>query len=114
VYDLLVDGQLAGRASVTGGNVLTVDMATGSAVTRPAPGVAFTDLCAEYLHLTCDVKSCTLPSVTTFFVQLPGYALSKRRCRQHWQALHDILIECGLVMRYPSVQTYEFVKSAAR
>jgi hypothetical protein len=35
VYDLLVDGRLAGRASATGGNVRTVDMATGSAVTRP-------------------------------------------------------------------------------
>ncbi|MFE5869084.1 GDSL-type esterase/lipase family protein [Streptomyces roseifaciens] len=37
VYDLLVDGRLAGRASVTGGNVLTVDMTTGSAETRPGP-----------------------------------------------------------------------------
>jgi len=37
VYDLLVDGRLAGRASVTGGNVLMVDMATGSAETRPGP-----------------------------------------------------------------------------
>ncbi|MEU2433273.1 GDSL-type esterase/lipase family protein [Streptomyces sp. NPDC007861] len=37
VYDLLVDGRLAGRSSVTGGNVLMVDMATGSAETRPGP-----------------------------------------------------------------------------
>jgi GDSL-like Lipase/Acylhydrolase family len=37
VYDLLVDGRLAGRAGVTGGNVLMVDMATGSAETRPGP-----------------------------------------------------------------------------
>ncbi|MGP3925112.1 GDSL-type esterase/lipase family protein [Streptomyces sp. 8N616] len=37
VYDLLVDGRLAGQASVTGGNVLLVDMATGSAETRPGP-----------------------------------------------------------------------------
>ncbi|MGX1884906.1 GDSL-type esterase/lipase family protein [Streptomyces sp. NPDC055287] len=37
VYDLLVDGRLAGQASVTGGNVLMVDMATGSAETRPGP-----------------------------------------------------------------------------
>lgn len=37
VYDLLVDGRLAGRASVTGGNVRVVDMATGSAETRPGP-----------------------------------------------------------------------------
>lgn len=46
VYDLLVDGQLAGRASVTGGNVHTVDMAAGTAVTTAGPaGVArFTGL----------------------------------------------------------------------
>ncbi|MGP8304125.1 GDSL-type esterase/lipase family protein [Streptomyces inhibens] len=37
VYDLLVDGHLAAQASVTGGNVLMVDMATGSAETRPGP-----------------------------------------------------------------------------
>jgi hypothetical protein len=37
VYDLLVDGRLAGRAGVTGGNVRMVDMATGSAETRPGP-----------------------------------------------------------------------------
>jgi hypothetical protein len=37
VYDLLVDGGLAGRASAPGGNVLTVDMTTGSAETRPGP-----------------------------------------------------------------------------
>ncbi|GAA1212527.1 GDSL-type esterase/lipase family protein [Pseudonocardia alaniniphila] len=37
VYDLLVDGRLTGRAGVTGGNVLMVDMATGSAETRPGP-----------------------------------------------------------------------------
>ncbi|MFD4870485.1 GDSL-type esterase/lipase family protein [Streptomyces sp. NPDC058412] len=37
VYDLLLDGQPAGQASVTGGNLLTVDMATGSAETRTGP-----------------------------------------------------------------------------
>ncbi|WP_329524953.1 GDSL-type esterase/lipase family protein [Streptomyces sp. NBC_01462] len=37
VYDLLVDGRLADRASVAGGNVLTIDMATGSAKTAPGP-----------------------------------------------------------------------------
>ncbi|MFJ5808578.1 GDSL-type esterase/lipase family protein [Streptomyces sp. NPDC093093] len=41
VYDLLVDGELAGRATVTGGNVHTVDMAAGTAVTTAGPaGVA--------------------------------------------------------------------------
>ncbi|MFG2476153.1 GDSL-type esterase/lipase family protein [Streptomyces fagopyri] len=37
VYDLLVDGRLAGRASVAGGNVLTIDMTTGSAKTTAGP-----------------------------------------------------------------------------
>lgn len=37
VYDLLVDGRLAGQESATGGNVLMVDMTTGSAETRPGP-----------------------------------------------------------------------------
>ncbi|MEU8996068.1 GDSL-type esterase/lipase family protein [Streptomyces caniferus] len=46
VYDLLVDGSLAGQASVTGGNVLMVDMTTGTAETRPGPvgTVRFTGL----------------------------------------------------------------------
>ncbi|WP_116215520.1 GDSL-type esterase/lipase family protein [Streptomyces olivoreticuli] len=37
VYDLLVDGRPAGRAGVTGGNTLTVDMTTGTAEHRPGP-----------------------------------------------------------------------------
>lgn len=37
VYDLLVDGRLAGRAGVTGGNVRTMDMATGAAETTSGP-----------------------------------------------------------------------------
>ncbi|MFG2586949.1 GDSL-type esterase/lipase family protein [Streptomyces sp. NPDC048438] len=37
VYDLLVDGRLADQATVTGGNTLTIDMATGSAGVRPGP-----------------------------------------------------------------------------
>lgn len=37
VYDLLVDGRLAGQASVTGGNVLLVDLTTGSVESRPGP-----------------------------------------------------------------------------
>lgn len=35
VYDLLVDGRFAGRASADGGKVLTIDMATGAADLRP-------------------------------------------------------------------------------
>ncbi|MFD3455273.1 GDSL-type esterase/lipase family protein [Streptomyces sp. NPDC058691] len=37
VYDLLVDGRLAGRESVTGGDTLTIDMATGTFEHRPGP-----------------------------------------------------------------------------
>ena len=49
VYDLLVDGRLAGRAGATGGNVRTTDMTTGSVVTRPGPvgTVRFDGLSAE-------------------------------------------------------------------
>ncbi|MFG2196486.1 GDSL-type esterase/lipase family protein [Streptomyces sp. NPDC048639] len=46
VYDLVVDGRQAGRASVTGGNTLTIDMTTGTAESRPGPSgtLRFTDL----------------------------------------------------------------------
>jgi GDSL-like lipase/acylhydrolase family protein/salicyl acyltransferaes SsfX3-like protein len=46
VYDLLVDGHLAGQASVAGGNTLTIDMTAGTAETRPGPAgtVRFTGL----------------------------------------------------------------------
>ncbi|MHA6629885.1 GDSL-type esterase/lipase family protein [Pseudonocardia sichuanensis] len=37
VYDLLVDGELAGQAATTGGKVLLLDMATGAAETQPGP-----------------------------------------------------------------------------
>ncbi|MFE1174046.1 SGNH/GDSL hydrolase family protein [Streptomyces sp. NPDC058773] len=37
VYDLFVDGKLTGQAGVSGGNVLMMDMATGTAETRPGP-----------------------------------------------------------------------------
>ena len=37
VYDLVVDGRLAGQASVPGGTVLTVDLATGAATSTPGP-----------------------------------------------------------------------------
>ncbi|WP_405780454.1 GDSL-type esterase/lipase family protein [Streptomyces sp. NBC_00859] len=49
LYDLLVDGRLTDRATVTGGNVRTVDMATGSTETLPGPvgTVRFTGLPAE-------------------------------------------------------------------
>ncbi|MHB9855517.1 GDSL-type esterase/lipase family protein [Streptomyces krungchingensis] len=46
VYDLLVDGRLTSQASVSGGNVLTIDLTTGTVDHRPgaAGTLAFTDL----------------------------------------------------------------------
>ncbi|MCX5425705.1 GDSL-type esterase/lipase family protein [Streptomyces sp. NBC_00078] len=46
VYDLLVDGRSTGRASATGGNTVTVDMAAGTTELRPGPvgTLRFTDL----------------------------------------------------------------------
>ena len=46
VYDLLVDGELSGRAPGSDGNVLEVDMATGASEIRPGPvgTVRFDDL----------------------------------------------------------------------
>lgn len=37
LYDLLIDGRLAGQASASGGNVYTIDMAAQTAVTHPGP-----------------------------------------------------------------------------
>lgn len=37
MYDLLVDGDLVAQASTTGGKVLLLDMATGSAQPLPGP-----------------------------------------------------------------------------
>ncbi|MFJ3704273.1 MULTISPECIES: GDSL-type esterase/lipase family protein [Streptomyces] len=49
VYDLLVDGRLAGRTGVSGGNTLMIDMAAGTAESRPGPvgTVRFSGLSAE-------------------------------------------------------------------
>lgn len=49
IYDLLVDGRLAGRASATGGQVRTIDMMTGSAATSAGSvdTLRFTDLSAD-------------------------------------------------------------------
>ncbi|MEW1655026.1 SGNH/GDSL hydrolase family protein [Streptomyces sp. NPDC093707] len=46
VYDLLVDGRLAGQGSVAGGNTLTIDMTKGTAEQQPGPTgtLRFTDL----------------------------------------------------------------------
>ena len=46
VYDLLVDGRLAGQAGVPGGNTLTIDMAAGTVDRQagPAGTVSFTGL----------------------------------------------------------------------
>jgi hypothetical protein len=53
VYDLLVDGRLAGRATAPGGNVRTTDLATGSVTTEPGPTgtLRFTGLDAGVKHV---------------------------------------------------------------
>ena len=49
VYDLLVDGRPAGRATASGGNTLTIDMATGTAehAAGPASTLRFAGLSAD-------------------------------------------------------------------
>ncbi|MCJ0903669.1 GDSL-type esterase/lipase family protein [Rhodococcus sp. ARC_M6] len=49
VYDLIVDGELAGHASATGGNTVTIDMATGIAQRESGPvsTIRFADLPAR-------------------------------------------------------------------
>ncbi|MFJ9329638.1 SGNH/GDSL hydrolase family protein [Streptomyces sp. NPDC101230] len=46
VYELLVDGRLAGRASAPDGDTLTIDLASGTAHSRPGPveTISFTGL----------------------------------------------------------------------
>ncbi|WP_197381502.1 SGNH/GDSL hydrolase family protein [Mycolicibacterium mengxianglii] len=46
IYDLLIDGQLSAQATLTGGNVLMMDAATGTAEMQPGPvgTVRFADL----------------------------------------------------------------------
>ena len=39
VYELVIDGRLAGQGSVTGGRTMTVDLSTGSVTTQSGPGV---------------------------------------------------------------------------
>lgn len=53
VYDLLVDGELAGQGSVSGGKTLTIDMTTGSVETHSGPPgtVRFTGLSDELKDL---------------------------------------------------------------
>jgi hypothetical protein len=53
VYDLLVDGVLAGQATAPEGNVRTTDLATGAVTTRPGPvsTVRFTGLPAGSKHV---------------------------------------------------------------
>jgi hypothetical protein len=48
IYDLVVDGVLAAQASIDGGNIMTINLATGAMVTAPgAPGtVRFSGLAA--------------------------------------------------------------------
>ena len=53
VYDVLVDGQLVAQSTAGAGNVRTIDMMTGSAVTTPGPvaTVRFDGLSPDAKHL---------------------------------------------------------------
>jgi hypothetical protein len=68
VYDLLVDGNLAGQAGATGGDTITVDLATGAAEHRPGPvaTIAFDGLPAR----TKDVEIWLPHNETTELVAL--------------------------------------------
>lgn len=46
VYELVIDGRLAGQGCVAGGRAMTIDLSTGSVTTQagPAGSVSFTGL----------------------------------------------------------------------
>ncbi|MCZ2850560.1 GDSL-type esterase/lipase family protein [Modestobacter sp. VKM Ac-2978] len=68
LYDLVVDGQLTDQATVSGGDVLSFDLTSGSVEHRPGPGgtVAFTGLPAQ----AKDVEIWLPHNETTVLVEL--------------------------------------------
>ncbi len=80
VYDLLVDGRLAGRATATGGNVRTIDMATGSVVTRPGPvaTLRFADLPAGAKDVEIWLPHNEITELVALRTDAPAEALAKR------------------------------------
>ena len=86
VYDLLVDGRLAGRNSVTGGNVRTIDMATGSADTRPGPvgTLRFTGLPAEVKDVEIWLPHNEITELVALRTDAPAEAVPQPGGRKVW------------------------------
>jgi len=80
VYDLVVDGRLAGRATAAGGNVRTIDMATGSVVTRPGPvgTLRFPDLSAEVKDVEVWLSHNEITELVALRTNAPTEAVSTR------------------------------------
>jgi hypothetical protein len=80
VYDLLVDGRLAARATATGGNLLTVDMMKGSAVSEPGAvaTLRFTGLPAEEKDLEIWLPHNEKTELVALRTDAPITAISER------------------------------------
>ncbi|WFB06067.1 GDSL-type esterase/lipase family protein [Streptomyces sp. LX-29] len=85
VYDLLVDGRLAGRSGIAGGNLRTVDMATQSSIVRPGPPgtVRFTELPARMKDIEIWLPHREITELIALRTDAPVEALS-RRGRRVW------------------------------
>ncbi|WP_051070227.1 GDSL-type esterase/lipase family protein [Actinopolyspora halophila] len=85
VYDLLVDGGLAARTSVSGGDLRTVDMTTGSVETRTGPvGTArFSGLSAEPKDLEIWLPYSEITQLVELRTDAPVEAVPDRG-RQVW------------------------------
>jgi lysophospholipase L1-like esterase len=84
-YDLVVDGGLVARASVTGGNLRTIDMATGSAVVTAGPSgtVRFTALPIGLKDVEIWLPQTEVTVMTTLRTDAPVEA-SPDRGRRVW------------------------------
>jgi hypothetical protein len=85
VYDLLVDGRLDGRATATGGNLRTTDMATGSTVTTPGPvtTVVFSGLEARPKHVEIWLPHNEITELVALRTDAPT-AVTPQRDRLTW------------------------------
>ncbi len=79
-YDLIVEGRLAGRTTAPQGNVRTMDMRTGSAVTRPGPvgTLLFTDLAAGVKNVEIWLPHNEITELVALRTDAPTEALPDR------------------------------------
>ncbi len=86
VYDLLVDGRLAARATAAGGNVRTMDMATGSTVTTPGPvaTVVFSGLEAGAKDVEIWLPHNEITELVALRSDAPAEAAAPSRDRPTW------------------------------